>query len=259
MKNQVLKINRIVFLTFVLCALPFSVNAQVLKNVKETRTQRVVGTTNTFEGCETVLSQKSGIVYPLAPAQLKTKSKSNQITIKVKKTGGNAKAIVNIYVNNDLKERMVFNNSNNTILKNKVLNKVKNKRIDIEIVNQDAGKTFQYSASIIGKNTSLTPNFQVIKGAISGQSDELVSVRSSCTGKARILIKRTSGNAPVAIKISYKKNGKNEFQEEFFERTQNTKVFTIHSNYGSGRIEIYMKNKSNSDDFYYRIEADAIQ
>ena len=244
-------------LLVVLTLLTFNINAQKINKINK----KVHPTSNntSFEGCETVLNQKSGVISSLAQGELKTKSKSNQVTVEVKKTGGNARAIVNIYVNNDLKERIAFNKGNNTMLKKKVLNKVRNKRIRIEIVNRDIGSTFQYLAKIIGKKTSLTPNFSTIKGMIPVQSDQSVNVSSSCTGKARITIKRTSGNAPVVIKVSYKKNGKYEFQEKFFEGARKTKDFTIYSNYGSGPIEIYMKNTSNSDDFFYKIEADAIQ
>ena len=62
-----------------LCAMPFTTIAQT---------------------CSRTLTSKSGTVYSANPGTLTTTATSDQVTIRIKKTGGRAETQVNVYVNN---------------------------------------------------------------------------------------------------------------------------------------------------------------
>jgi len=256
MKNQVLKINRIVLLTFVLCALSFTANAQKIKSVKKRKPYRVTGTTNPFKGCERVLAEKSGIVYSLAPGQLKTVARSRQVTVEVKKTGGRAKTIVNVYADGNLRKTIVFENGNYSKTESRILSDVKYKKIKIEIVNQSVGNTFKYTAKIIGKSYYLFPkNVMYKRGVVGGQGSKTITLKKSCTGKTKITIQRTEGKALAAISIYYKPGMPDKKDVVIPGHDGFKRELIINSN---KEIRIVIANSSVLDRFGYSITAEAI-
>ena len=248
--------NKLNILVAVFAFFTFSVNAQVIKKVKK-RVHPISSTTNnsntTFEGCDMTLASKDGVVYSVNPGYLTTVARSNKVTVSIKKTGGRAKTIVNIYAGNQLKKRIIFENGDYKTTKQRVLNNVKNKKIKVEIVNQSVGNTFKYTAKINGKDIRLTPDRKAVTGNLGGQFEKNVRTRYSCTGKVRVIVKRTGGTARATLLIF---EGTKTLKSVIFERNQNTKNFILNANSG---IKIKLKNISIGNVFKYKINAYAIQ
>ena len=250
--------NKLNILVAIIAFFTFSVNAQVIKKIKKKAHPISSNTSSnsTFEGCNVTLASKNGVVYSVNPGYLSTVARSNKVTVSIKKTGGRAKTTVNIYAGNQLKKRIIFENGDYKTTKQRVLNNVRGKKIKVEIVNQSVGNTFKYTAKIIGKDTSLTPNRTPVKGVLAGQFEKRITIKKSCTGKTKIIITRTSGRAQAAIKITYSKNNRSKQKETIFSGFPKTKEFIINSDKS---IHIYMKNMSVLDRFGYKINAYAIQ
>ena len=58
------------------------------------------------QSCSTVIGSKSGTVYPSGPAKVQATSKGNQVKVKIRKTGGKARAEVKIFVGGILEGSM---------------------------------------------------------------------------------------------------------------------------------------------------------
>ena len=251
--------NKLNILVVVFALFTFSVNAQVIKKIKKRVHPISSNTTNsntTFEGCNIVLASKDGVVYSVNPGYLNTVAKANKVTVIIYKSGGRAKTTVNIYAGSQLKKRIIFENGNYKKTEQRVLNNVRGKKIKVEIVNQSVGNTFKYTAKIIGKDASLTPNRTPVKGVLAGQFEKRITINKSCTGKTKIVITNTSGRAQAAVKITYSKNNRSKQKETIFTGHPKTKEFIINSDKS---INIYMKNMSVLDRFGYKIKAYAIQ
>lgn len=247
MKNN-LKITVIVFL---LSLFTFYANAQQKKIKKSFKPK----SSSSFKGCPVNLVSKKGEVFSVAPKVLTTKATSNNITVRIKKTGGRAKTTVNIYVNNNLEKRIIFQNGVDFPVKEKKLSGVKGKNIKVEIVNQSVGNSFKYKATISGKRKSLMANGKPATGTLIGQGFKNVFTTKSCTGKTKIIIRRTGGNARGTIRI-YEFTGNGNYtrllKSETFEANQSKKEFLIPS---SKKLKIELKNVSIGKTLKYKMNA----
>ncbi len=251
MKNN-LKITVFVFL---LTLFGFNANAQHKKMKKSFKPK----TNTSFKGCTTNLASKTGEVFSVAPGFLTTKATSDNVTIRVKKTGGRAKTTVNIYVNNVLKKRIIFENGRDFPQKERKLSGVKGKNIKVELVNQSVGNSFRYNAKIIGKRKSVMKNGKQVTGTLIGQGFKNVITNKSCTGKTKITVRRTGGNARGTIRI-YESTGNGHFtrllKSKTFEANQSKKEFLIPS---SKKLKIELKNISVGNTLSYKINALAVK
>ena len=244
-------------LLVILTLFSFNVNAQKIKKITKGFTSP------SFEGCRKVLASKSGVVYSLAPGRLKTKVKSGKATVKISKTGGRAKTIVNIYVNNKLKKRITFENGNYKKTEKRVLSLDTNNwfnKVEIEIVNQSVGNTFKYTAEIIAKDRSMIPGKDELTGRLWGLAEKTFTIKKPCTGRVKIAIHVTSGRGQALVQI-YSYNG-NLLATRVLSHapaprnTPDPNEFMIDTN---GDMNIHIKNIAATDNVWYKIEAQAEQ
>ncbi len=263
MRNPVTKISKIVLATFIICAMSISTNAQIMKKKKIKHSTTTSNSSNAnFKGCMQALTKKSGEVFSLAPGILTVRATSNAVTVSIKKTGGRAETQVNIYVNNVLRQNQVieFNNgSYTTPYKSKLIRGVKGKIIKVEIVNQSVANSFRYTAKITGKTKSLVKELKPATGMLIGQGFKNVYTLNSCSGKTKIIIRRTAGQARATIRIFEKKSNGNytkQLKSVTFEKGKKIKVFTINS---TKKLKVELKNISVANTITYKINAVAIQ
>jgi hypothetical protein len=262
MRTQVSKISKIVLLTIIMCAVSFSTNAQYKKKGKKIKAHNQSSSSSNFKGCNRSLTNKNGEVFSVAPGILTTKATSDKVTISIKKTGGRAETQVNIYVNNVLKQnkKIEFDNGAfTTNYKNRILSGVKGKTIKVEIVNQSVANSFKYTAKIVGKVKSLMSDRKPATGTLIGQGFKNVTTKVSCTGKTKIVIRRTGGKARGTIRIfEQKSNGSYTklLKSETFEKNDSKKEFIMNS---SKKLKIELKNISVGNTLKFKINAKAIQ
>jgi len=231
----------------------YTVNAQAIKKVKKFNSP---SSSSSFKGCNTNLVSKQGEVFSVNPGYLTTKATSDQVTVKVKKTGGRAKTTVNIYANNSLKKRIIFENgSYTTPYKQRVLNNVKNKNIKVEIVNQSVGNTFKYNAVISGKRKNVMKSGKPVSGTLIGQGFKIANIDKSCTGKTKIIVRRTGGIARGTIRVLEVPSNR-QLKSITFERNDKKKEIIINSN---KPLKVELKNVSVGNLLKYKINAFAIQ
>ena len=249
MKNY-LKISACIM---ILSLFSFNTHAQLSKVKKK----KFSNTSNsrTFKKCPTNLASKAGEVFSVAPGILTTKATSDKIFVVVEKTGGRAKTTVNIYVNNVLIKRMIFENGRDFLTKKEPLNGVKGKNIKVEIVNQSVGNSFKYRAKIVGGRKNVMKNGKPVTGTLIGQAAKKTTTNKSCTGKTTIIVKRTGGNARATIRV-YENTGNGNYtrllKSETFEANKNKKELLINS---SKKLLIELKNISVGNMLKYKINA----
>ncbi|MCW5520943.1 hypothetical protein J1N09_13925 [Aureitalea sp. L0-47] len=217
------------------CAIPFTTSAQT---------------------CSTVLKSKNGTVYSANPATIITTATSNQAVVKISKTGGRAETQVNIYVNNVMQPNPIeFDNGNYTRTKTRTLNNVSGKQIKVQIVNQSVANTFKYSAKIEGKSSNITTSGDKSTGRLMGQTNKTIYTKASCTGKARIIVRRTNGKARGNIRV-WQKNGSSwslmNNHTYTFEKNQDKKIFVVNSN---KKLKVELRNVSVGNTLSYVMNA----
>jgi len=192
-----------------LCAMPFTTIAQT---------------------CSRTLTSKSGTVYSANPGTLTTTATSDQVTIRIKKTGGRAETQVNVYVNNVMQSNPIEYDNGTYIpsgWQTRTLNGVNGKQIKVKIVNQSVANTFKYDAKIQGNSNNVTTTGSKVSGRLLGQTNKTIYTNPSCTGKARIIVRRTDGNARGNIRV-WEKNGSSwnllNNHSYTFEKNQDKKI-----------------------------------
>ncbi len=227
----------IIITLLALCAMPFATSAQT---------------------CSTVLQSKNGTVYSANPATITATATSNQVTIRVKKTGGRAETQVNVYVNNVMQPNPIEYDNGTYIpsgWQTRTLNNVNGKQIKIKIVNQSVANTFKYSAKIEGKSNNITTTGDKSTGRLLGQTNKTIYTKASCTGKARIIVRRTNGNARGNIRV-WRKNGSSwtlmNNHTYTLEKNQDKKIFVVNSNQ---QLKVELRNVSVGNTISYVMNA----
>ncbi len=263
MRTQITKISKIVLLTFIMCAMVFSTNAQIKnKNKYNLNTSTTSMKKSKWEGCEQVILKKSGVVHSVGPAVLKFFGTSHEATIHIKKTGGRAPAQVNVYVCGILRDeenqQITFLNGKNTTPYHTIkLKKVKGCPIRVEIVNQSVGNTFKYTAKILVKSRSLLkgPNTKGGGGDLLGQGKSTFFITKSCTGKTKIIIERNGGRARATL-IIYEQNSNGSYNSKLIDETilndQRTETIELNTN---KKLKIEIKNISIGKSLKFHIDA----
>jgi len=208
--------------------------------------------------CSTVLKSKNGTVYSANPAVINTVATSNQVTVKVKKTGGRAETQVNVYVDNVMQPNPIEYDNGTYIpsgWQTRTLNNVNGKQISVRIVNQSVANTFKYDAKIEGMSSNITTTGDKSTGRLMGQTNKTIYTNASCTGKARIIVRRTDGKARGNIRV-WQKNGNSwslmNNHTYTFEKNQDKKIFVVNSN---KQLKVELRNVSVGNTLSYVMNA----
>ncbi len=216
------------------------------------------------QSCNRLLKSKSGKVYSVNPAVITVVSTSNQAVVKVRKTGGKAETQVNIFINNVQisPDEVDIEYDNGPHIpagwKSYSLNNVQGKTIKVQIVNQSVGKTFDYRVRIEGSSTNLTVDNKKYTGTLRGQMNKTMQTVPSCTGKTRIIVRRTGGNARATIRVwERQSNGSWRSLNNYsltFEKNQtgNKRIFVVNSNRA---LKVELRNISVGNKFKYILNA----
>ncbi len=200
-----------------------------------------------FSGCIKVLKSRTGTVYAGGPAKTTIVPNSNNITVTINKRGGKAQTIVNIYVNNQKRTDIVFNNGNYTAARSRTLNNVRGKTVRIDIVNQSMANKFEYTLRVTGQTTALGS----ANANLAGQGQKTTRLSQSCGNQATITITRTGGSARANV---YVKLGNQTIQSKVFDKNQNRMTLTV--NNAQGRTySVMVKNVSVGNWFRYSMTA----
>ncbi len=205
---------------------------------------------NPFNGCIKTLKARNGTVYAGGPAKTTFTSTAKDVTITVTKTGGRAQTIVNIYVNNQKRTDIVFNNGNDTPTKRKTITNVKGKSIRVDIVNQSVGNKFEYRLKATGESNDLGGS----QGNLFGQDNKTTTLSTACTNQVRVVVRRTGGNARANV---YVKLGSQTISSKVFDKNQTTMTINV-PNARNKRYTVLVKNVSVSNWFKFTMDADSI-
>lgn len=200
--------------------------------------------------CNKILANRSGSVYAAGPAKESFKATGNSVTVKVQKTGGRAQTIVNIYVNNQRKKYISFNNGNYTKTKSVVVPTSPNQNVRVEIVNQSVGNKFEYRLTCTGPAPS---SLGSVSGNLVGQAKKTQTFDRVCASKNKIniTISRTGGQARGTVIV--KKNGRQIDSKVL--NNQQTRMNLSYSNAGNARYTVELKNVSVGNTLGYRMSA----
>ncbi len=212
--------------------------------------------------CNRLLKSKTGKVYSVSPGVVSVVAPDNSITVKIRKTAGRAETQVNFYIDNVQQPSKKIEYDNGPHIpsgwQSRTLTGVKNKTVKVEIVNQSVGNTFSYELKMTGPSKNLTRDNRKYTGTLMGQMNKTMYTKSSCTGKARIIVRRTGGNARATIRVWEKRsNGSwrslNNFSQTF-EKNQrgNKKIFVVNSN---KELKVELRNISVGNRFEYILNA----
>ncbi len=204
--------------------------------------------------CPSTLESKSGKVFSANPGIVKATSNEDEVVVKVKKTDGRAETQVNIYVGGVFKAKIEFDNGNYTTQwKTRTVTGAKNKEVKVEIVNQSVAHTFSYDARIEGSRRSLMTTGGPETGNLVGQTQKTVYSNGSCTGKAKVIVTRQSGNARGTVRIFEKQGNSwnnNPAHSVTFEANENKKEILVNSNKD---LKVELKNISVGNMLGYRL------
>lgn len=215
----------------------------------------VAGVTNAkAQTCPSILLSKSGTALSVRPAVAKKRATTNNVTVRVKKTGGRAETQVNIYINNVIQppKKMEFDNGNDTPTKVRQLSGVRGKEIKVEIVNQSVGNKFKYKLDIQGRSSYLAESKT---GKLMGQQNKTIITKPSCTGKTEIVVERTNGKARGNIRV-WQKVGANWVAmnnlSETLEKSERIEKIPVNSNKA---LKIELRNVSVGNTLSYKMYA----
>ncbi|KAA3620312.1 MAG: hypothetical protein DWP94_12840 [Flavobacterium sp.] len=204
------------------------------------------------------MTSKTGTVYSANPGTLTTTATSNQVTIRIKKTGGRAETQVNVYVNNVMQSNPIEYDNGTYIpsgWQTRTLNGVNGKQIKVKIVNQSVANTFKYEAKIQGNSNNVTTTGNKVSGRLLGQTNKTIYTNPSCTGKARIIVRRTDGRARGNIRV-WEKRGTSwvllNNHTYTFEQRQDKKIFVVNSN---RKLKVELRNVSVGNKLHYIMNA----
>lgn len=238
--NLIMKTTKVVLVAIMAIAFSFSATAQT---------------------CSTTLKSKTGTVLSANPSTTKVTATSNQVTVRVKKTGGRAATQVNIYVNGQYQSNKVITFLNGNYSENsyrsKTLTGVQGKEIKVVIVNQSVANRFDYKLKIDGAKASIASTGGPVTGKLMGQTNKTIYTNGSCTPKTRIIVRRTAGKARGNIRV-WQKNGNswnlmNQYNKTI-EKAENKKIFVVNSN---KELKVELRNVSVGNTISYKMNTTA--
>ncbi|QNJ98078.1 hypothetical protein [Constantimarinum furrinae] len=218
--------------------------------------------TGNAQECATTLASKSGTVLSANPGVLTTTATSDQVVVKIRKTGGRAETQVNVYVNNvmqpDPQDVFEFDNGNYTEsqYRTRTFNNVSGKTIKVQIVNQSVANTFKYTLKIDGSKKSVATTGGKVEGTLIGQTNKTIYTDGSCTPKTRIIVRRKNGRARGNIRVWEKQsNGSWQRLDQYsqtLEQNQDKKIFVVNSN---KKLKVELRNVSVGNTLGYIMNA----
>ena len=247
-----MKKSIILFVAILINSFAFGQTMKVAKRVNAT----AASASSPAPTCPVSMQSKRGKVYSVAPGLLTVRSKYKEVVVELKKTAGVARAQVNIYVNGSLKQKMKFDAGNFTKTKTRTLTNVKGKNIKVEIINQSVANTFSYSLKLKGKRRSLEAlNGKAVTGMLLYNKTKTIFANASCSGRTKIIFKRTNGYAKVVMNVYESRNNGRTYNSSPIRVMQVNgneaeKVFTVNS---GSKLKIVVKNVSNGKLVKYRI------
>ncbi len=244
--------------SFILIFSTIICTAQVKKVSSKTSVKKTTASNASVRSnCPIYLDDRTGTVYAAGPANMYVTPATNEIDVTINKTDGKARTTVNIYANNAFKDRIIFENGRDTPSKSKTITGVANKQVRVEIVNGSVANTFKYRATIAGEHFSLMPDRERAEGKLSvGQTKRTITTtQGSCTGKTRVVVNRTSGNARGTIRI-WEQRGNTWSQIKSVTMENSTadskKIFDLNT---GRKLKIEVKNISVGNQLGYTINA----
>lgn len=214
--------------------------------------------TTSAQTCSRVLKSKTGKVYSANPGTFSAVATSNQVTVKIRKTAGRAETQVNIYVNGQMQSNPIEYDNGTYIpsgWQTRTLNNVSGKTIMVKVVNQSVANTFSYEGRIEGNSNNVTTTGDKVSGRLLGQTNKTIYTNPSCTGKARIIVRRTDGNARGNIRVWQKIGTQWQLMNNHtytLERSQDKKIFVVNSN---RKLKIELRNVSVGNTLSYIMNA----
>ena len=201
---------------------------------------------------------KSGTVYSARPGSASFRATTDEVTIKVTKTGGQAETQVNIYVNNRLTKKMEFDNgrySNKAVTR--VLKGVKNKNIQVKIVNQSVTNTFKYKLLCTGDQPagSLCPKvIEKFSGTVYSVRPRAFTLKPQCNDLL-LKVAKTGGKAETQVNVYV--NGRFQHAHKLeFDNGNGTRTRTTTLRNVKGRtVKVEIVNQSATNTFKYTFTA----
>ena len=199
---------------------------------------------------------RKGTVYSAIPGRYNFKSKTTDVTIVLNKTGGQAKTIVNIYVDNRRSATMKFENGFYKRKTTRVLKNVKGKNIKIEIVNQSVTNKIDYHILCTGilQTDEICPKTILNKnGTVLAVAPGTYTVKPLCND-LKITLKKTGGKAETQVNVyvngRYRRTNMMKFSAGNYQRTLSTTVKNVRGQ----KVKIDIVNQSVLNDFRYNIK-----
>jgi hypothetical protein len=183
---------------------------------------------------------------------------SDQVTIKIRKTGGRAETQVNVYINNVMQSNPIeYDNGSYKPAgwQTRTLNNVNGKQIKVKVVNQSVANTFKYEAKINGNSKNITTSGAKVSGRLMGQTNKTIYSNPSCTSKARIIVRRTAGQARGNIRVWERRGASWALLNNHtytFEKNQDKKIFVVNSN---KKLKVELRNVSVGNTLSYVMNA----
>lgn len=239
MKNHVNNLLKIMLLSFAIVAFGFNAQAQT---------------------CNTILKTKIGKVYSARNANIYITPSTDNIKVRVRKTGGKAETQMNIYVDGRLlRDKKVEWDAGRYTDEGRYTNRnltgVNGKQVKIVIINQSVARTFDYKVKIEGASRSITTTGGKIRGTLMGQQNKTMYTNGSCTSKTRILIWREAYKAAANIRV-YEKSGSGwrrlSQHDRLFAKNDPSEDFTVNSN---KELKIELRNVSVGNRIKYAMDA----
>lgn len=198
---------------------------------------------------------KTGKVYSANPGSSKFTATTDEVTIKVSKTGGKAETQVSVYVNGVFTKKIEFDNGRYTSTKTKTISGVRNKEVKVKIVNQSLANTFSYRLVCTGVETNVCPKvLENYNGTVYAGGPKRFTLTPKC-GNLELRVSKTGGKAETQVSVYvnnvFQQNKKMEFDNG---RYSKTKTVTLHDVMNK-TVRVEIVNQSVTNKFKYRFTA----
>ena len=200
---------------------------------------------------------KTGTVYSANPGTSTFKATTDEVTIRLSKTGGKAETQVNIYVNNSFKAKMEFDNGNYTRTLTRTLKGVKNKTIKIKIVNQSVANKFQYRLLCTGVKPPVSQCPKVVQnfsGTVYAAGPKNFTIKPKCN-KLEIKVAKTGGKAETQVNVYINNQFQQAYKMEFDNGNYTRTITRTLQNVKNKTVKVTIVNQSIANKFQYRFTA----
>lgn len=209
---------------------------------------------STEKTCRVILESRSGTVMGGGPVTIKNVSRSEETFVMVKKDGGKAQTLVNIYVDGQLRDKITFDNGDYTTdWKTKTITGTKNKEVKVDIINQSVGNKFEYAAKLEGVLPTLMRSGGPETGTLLLNTQKTFSTNISCTNRYRIIVTRISGSARATVRAFQNNNQSSPLGSITIEPNEQKKEFVVSHTSGVTMFGVIIQNLSLTDKFEYRL------